>query len=106
MKKADEYVKVYNDIIASKTEKDNINDVKVKALAKIMTMFTNELTSETVKRQLMKGSEIVPIIENQIQKYKAFADKVKVNPMGFYVALKAVNPGLIDAYDKYKASKQ
>lgn len=106
MRKADEYVEIYENILKSKTDSDNELEVKNKALAKIMTMFTDELVGEIVKLKIMEGAKMLSIIENQFNKYKAFAYKVHINPMGFYEALKQVNPTLVEGYEKLKTAKK
>jgi len=79
---------------------------KVNALAEIMSLYTDRMMQEVVKNQYTEDKDVYNVFNKYLTSYKAFADKVKINPDGLYTALKTFKPLLMKSYETYKALKE
>lgn len=86
--------------IAEATFKASTN--KVDGLAKVMSLYTDRMMQEIVKNRFTEDRDVYNTFDKYLTSYKAFADKVKIQPDGLYTALKQLNPLLIESYDRYK----
>jgi len=88
------------------TAKFNATEDKKKALAEIMVLYTDRVLQEVVKNQYTEDKDVYNVFNKYLTSYKAFADKVHINPDGLYTALKTFKPLLMKSYDTYKALKE